>query len=256
MENRSSTPRSCRPGSCFNAATASRPWRTLTSLPFALTFKGFNAATASRPWRTRFGNGCTLLYRWQLQCGHGLSAVENPVAAHVPAHPVPASMRPRPLGRGELVGAVPELTATARLQCGHGLSAVENCGTGPTRRRGPPLGFNAATASRPWRTRRRWFALTNPSALQCGHGLSAVENVLQHLIPLGRVGGFNAATASRPWRTRAGSEGGAPGPVASMRPRPLGRGEPACHFDPPPPAAGASMRPRPLGRGERWPATT
>ncbi len=111
----------------------------------------------------------------QLQCGHGLSAVEN-VRRGGPAGPgLGTSMRPRPLGRGErLVGRHP-LAPLLELQCGHGLSAVEN----------------TAVAGQ--------FAYNEE--LQCGHGLSAVENFPKSIIVGREWVHFNAATASRPWRT-------------------------------------------------------
>ncbi len=136
-----------------------------------------------------------------LQCGHGLSAVEN--LAHLRGHGVAgqASMRPRPLGRGERHLRKEYLTCDSR-------------------------GFNAATASRPWRTRR-----------QVG---------LDHR----HVLGFNAATASRPWRTVDKDESAVDEDEASMRPRPLGRGEQQPRRPGIRRPAAASMRPRPLGRGE------
>ncbi len=160
----------------------------------------FNAATASRPWRTRAfpvpGRSAK-----RLQCGHGLSAVENGDVLDVRQERLGASMRPRPLGRGE----------PRRIH----------------RVRPRTRSFNAATASRPWRTLIFDELHAQPNRLQCGHGLSAVENlenieqagrriVLQcghglsavengrevaMLIPM--LLGFNAATASRPWRTPA-----------------------------------------------------
>src|SRR5947208_594955 len=61
----------------FNAATASTPWRTPRSAGTESgAGTGFNAATASTPWRTQ---GIPLFFRQpqQLQCGHGIDAVEN-----------------------------------------------------------------------------------------------------------------------------------------------------------------------------------
>src|SRR5436305_360223 len=83
----------------------------------------FNAATASKPWVTtayRDGDGRP----GALQCGHGFEAVGD--IAQVVAEPVPAP-----------------------LQCGHGFEAVgdvEQARHVVARL----LGFNAATASKPW----------------------------------------------------------------------------------------------------------
>ena len=38
-------------GSCFNGATASRPWREHDLRPLCSNMYSFNGATASRPWR-------------------------------------------------------------------------------------------------------------------------------------------------------------------------------------------------------------
>ena len=201
-----------------------------------------------------------------------------------------------------------EAATWARLQCGHDPKAVENdrgqSGDGDHGTR-----FNAATTRRPWRTSRPYYAKKGLGmALQCGHDPKAVENHGASLairpasarfnaattrrpwrtvcLEPGRTGDcrFNAATTRRPWRTsslpaRWGSL------LASMRPRPEGRGELSGGRDAgtavvcfnaattrrpwrtvsvqtsPPPADRASMRPRPEGRGERngvkvEPATT
>ena len=108
--------------------------------------------------------------------------------------------------------------------------------------------FNAATTRRPWRTRRPRDSRDQRAPLQCGHDPKAVEN-------------------ADSWRPT-------PSVVASMRPRPEGRGEPTrewldrscrtqlqCGHDPKAvenlrrdvasrTARRASMRPRPEGRGE------
>ncbi len=61
------------------------------------------------------------------------------------------------------------------LQCGHGVAAVENrrvCAGG----RHEQPGFNAATASPPWRTTISVRMHRGEEMLQCGHGVAAVEN--------------------------------------------------------------------------------
>ncbi len=115
-------------------------------------------------------------------------------------------MRPRHEGRGERQRTPAIGLARVKLQCGHGTKAVEN--PSGRRPRSPiRIGFNAATARRPWRTvdpRRR--AYRQRTALQCGHGTKAVENSTVGCHAAGQYpSGFNAATARRPWRTRAGA---------------------------------------------------
>ena len=133
-------------------------------------------------------------------------------------------MRPRPEGRGEPSRPAARLISFDKLQCGHDPKAVENragLASTPTN-----CCFNAATTRRPWRTTRR----TVPARP-------------------GRPG-FNAATTRRPWRTQA------PPKVERYR-HPL-----QCGHDPKAVENEffgwltgvkhvASMRPRPEGRGER-----
>ncbi len=88
-----------------------------------------------------------------LQCGHGVSAVENP-----------AWSQPRPLfwqtlqcghGVSAVENSLWQLFTQLRyasLQCGHGVSAVENL-TKTLLPNNILTPFNAATAFRPWRTR-------------------------------------------------------------------------------------------------------
>ncbi len=164
----------------------------------------FNAATAFRPWRTK-GPVVAVTSLSRLQCGHGVSAVENAICYRY------------------------SLKYFRDLQCGHGVSAVENAATSRACRP-PARPFNAATAFRPWRTgyhRRAPSAASSPSMrprrfgrgeqrfaaesgftgenLQCGHGVSAVENVATSLTVNGVSSAFNAATAFRPWRTSESS---------------------------------------------------
>ena len=92
-----------RPSHGFNAATAMRPWRTESIfIDFQQPFVSFNAATAMRPWRTGGGTPSTPS-RCTLQCGHGHEAVEN-ASCGVTTY------------------------WCSVLQCGHGHEAVENGG--------------------------------------------------------------------------------------------------------------------------------
>ena len=206
----------------------------------------FNAATTRRPWRT----GAVKSRRTSpvLQCGHDPKAVEN---GRCPAG----------------------CQAAGQLQCGHDPKAVENrfivaIATSAKH------GFNAATTRRPWRTRAASATGGASRLLQCGHDPKAVENCrTRHSRPA--TAGFNAATTRRPWRTADHSvrgrrcrrlqcghdpkavenhalcETASEIQLASMRPRPEGRGE-RQHADRRRMTVGrASMRPRPEGRGER-----
>ena len=157
---------------------------------------GFNAATARRPWRTA-------------EPERVLTSTDQ------------ASMRPRPEGRGEPVAPAGRRTSEAMLQCGHGPKAVENSACSMSADVGPcasmrprpegrgerirharqpsGIGFNAATARRPWRTASI-------------HGLCGIHASMRPR-PEGRgelasrpasasATGFNAATTRRPWRTQ------------------------------------------------------
>ena len=106
----------------------------------------FNAATTRRPWRTA-----------------------NP--AGTPRR-LPASMRPRPEGRGEPVIAS-VAAAKSQLQCGHDPKAVENDGV-------PRSRLNAGASMRPRPEGRGEPAGRKRRGpcrgLQCGHDPKAVEN--------------------------------------------------------------------------------
>ena len=160
----------------------------------------------------------------ELQCGHGHEAVENLFLGDVAG-----VSKPLQCGHGHeaVENGARKATVVVRekLQCGHGHEAVENSGTLAA----PPAGipsFNAATAMRPWRTRRSSVPLRQADRLQCGHGHEAVENgkdisarpCALHQLQCGHgheavengpylvadrvtLDGFNAATAMRPWRT-------------------------------------------------------
>ncbi len=196
--------RGCRPRRRprFNAATTRRPWRTRGNAHATgrlddgasmrprpegrgerrrrkgrqVFIARFNAATTRRPWRTPKARILSNRER-QLQCGHDPKAVENPRRGRPRRGRPPASMRPRPEGRGE---HTPPQNDSAR--------------NGPSMRPRPegrgelpqpfqaracaPRAFNAATTRRSWRTRER--AIRRTAATR----------------------GFNAATTRRPWRTR------------------------------------------------------
>src|SRR5207237_1391971 len=71
--------------------------------------------------------------------------------------------------------AAPPASTSASLQCGHGQPAVENGGVGGAVDLGL-TSFNAATASRPWRTGKAAKREQVVAALKCEQGQAAVEN--------------------------------------------------------------------------------
>ncbi len=193
-----------------------------------------------------------------LQCGHDPKAVENGRGGQSADGQGPASMRPRPEGRGERPGKPDEAAAVieasmrpqpegrgercrARARRPRGWASMRPQPEGrgePSRRRNSPRGarcFNAATTRRPWRT-AEGGARFCVRPLQCGHSPKAVENdpdLARH--------------------ERAAAQ-------ASMRPRPVGRVEPTC------PAAwtacrtsfnaATTRRPWRTGSSESWPRSS
>ncbi len=111
----------------FNAATTRRPWRTpgLPESDRPGNAPSFNAATTRRPWRTRSPR-CGATGPAPLQCGHDPKAVENGACPPTTTGATPASMRPRPEGRGEPPEKKPPPVGVDVLQCGHDPKAVEN----------------------------------------------------------------------------------------------------------------------------------
>ena len=133
---------------------------------------GFNGATALRPWKVG-GASVVKATVGSLQWGHGLAAVEGGHAGPWQAPQLPASMGPRPCGRGREHG-VPCLVgdfdaSMGPRPCGRGRSSRSQatrgsqtasmgprpCGRGrrrtPSNRTRPRSRFNGATALRPWK---------------------------------------------------------------------------------------------------------
>src|SRR5438067_1846827 len=106
-----------------------------------------------------------------LQCGHGVSAVENPGTTNTSSLTMRASMLPRRHSRGEQAAQ-------------RGVSAVENSER-TFRALTARACFNVATASQPWRTASVQRPPASPALLQCGHGVSAVENAALALALVG-----------------------------------------------------------------------
>ena len=226
----------------FNGATALRPWTAFEITGARLQALCFNGATALRPWTAAaaggFGAGKSL------QWGHGLAAVDgarpsppaqdwdcfNGATALRPWTAVqnstrcnarPASMGPRPCGRGRQASRA----AARRPSRGFNGATALRPWTGGRggRTRVHPSSFNGATALRPWTARlpgppgqvgrasmgprpcgrgRRAVdgrCLSCAAMLQWGHGLAAVDGHTLH------------ASMSR-------------AVIASMGPRPCGRG--------------------------------
>jgi hypothetical protein len=118
-----------RPGQGFNAATAMTPWRTCPGQPRRRARgAGFNAATAVEPWSTP-------LVRGQRRAAQR------------------ASMRPRPLSRGERKHRDgwkcrrAGFNAATAMTPWRTMSAARGATPGPG-------SFNAATAMMPWRSQR------------------------------------------------------------------------------------------------------
>ena len=157
-----------------------------------------------------------------LQWGHGLAAVDGRPRAG-PGARRPASMGPRPCGRGRHA-ACPTAADGRPASMG-----PRPCGRGRRVRnawyQGRSACFNGATALRPW------------TDVPDGYFAAGVLR-------------FNGATALRPWTAGPVRHGPGRGRVASMGPRPCGRGRLfLCLFRAI--LCVASMGPRPCGRGRQ-----
>ncbi len=213
----------------------------------------FNAATAFRPWRTQ-GGPTVEAERSGLQCGHGVSAVENVTVASVEVSAAETLQCGHGVSAVENLTVISTLALDLPLQCGHGVSAVENQEVPPAALRAVrpsmrPRRFGRGEllwmvdeilpvklpSMRPRRFGRGEPGRRRPSAGRCrpsmrprrfgrGERSSAAAPCPWCCAP------FNAATAFRPWRTRPAQE--RPGRVLrpSMRPRRFGRGEPDFHL--------------------------
>jgi len=151
-------------------------------------------------WPRPFGRGrgepaFTIMYDPALQCGRGLSAAEGSSASTTPCSTSVASMWPRPFGRGRR-------RRVAQSPCAPGASMWPR-----------PFG----------RGRRRPYDDEPPSTLlQCGRGLSAAEGEVTIAVVC-TANRFNVAAAFRPRKASAEFQT-RPSCVASMWPRPFGRG--------------------------------
>ncbi len=133
---------------CFNEATATRPWKYYKWARTANAGRGFNEATATRPWKyfvlpvptpaSKCFNEATATRPWKSRWRFPDSRRH------------PASMRPRPRGRGNiravfapLVGRPASMRPRPR---GRGNSMAQ-AGVPHSLAR-----FNEATATRPWKS--------------------------------------------------------------------------------------------------------
>ena len=183
-----------------------------------------------------------------------------------------ASMWPRPWGRGERRGG---RWKTLRFRGFNVATTLGSWRTGPPgRRKTPGPRFNVATTLGSWRTAlpsgaslpiesasmwpRPWGrgergrqpeAASIGPRLQCGHDPGVVENPRDEDESLTREERFNVATTLGSWRTHLFDLERFEALVASMWPRPWGRGERGVLRVERQQGA-ASMWPRPWGRGE------
>ena len=114
---------------CFNGATAVRPWMAFGRRGYFSSSIGFNGATAVRPWMAGYDD-YEIARLLGLQWGHGREAMDG-------------SWSGRPLWLARL------------LQWGHGREAMD--GAVSALRFVRIVGFNGATAVRPWMDTRRLY---------------------------------------------------------------------------------------------------
>ncbi len=211
---------------CFNWATASPPWKRTAGIQTLSEFErlqlGHGVAAVETlprdeahlhgvgasigPRRRRRGNEL----RWQidqlnaeLQLGHGVAAVETKARTGGRVIDHAASIGPRRRRRGNRRGGK-NGTNPSPLQLGHGVAAVET--TARSRGSCGGAGFNWATASPPWKRRRRGGRAP-------------------------RRPRFNWATASPPWKQPDAPSEAETARRASIGPRRRRRG------NPPPPSS-------------------
>src|SRR5262245_47341817 len=113
--------------------------------------------------------------RFELQCGHGWASVENHQNNPGFLLDVEASMWPRLGVRGER-----RSPGLVRLQL---------------------LGFNVATAGRPWRTAHSAGHSPGPRRASMWPRLGVRGELGEQCSTQGDQESFNVATAGRPWRT-------------------------------------------------------
>ena len=63
------------------------------------------------------------------------------------------------------------------------------------------IGFNGATAMKPWKSIETTMAFADIAELQWGHGDEAVEELEPTGQAVRTIDGFNGATAMKPWKS-------------------------------------------------------
>ena len=102
------------------------------------------------------------------------------------------------------------------LQWGHGREAMDGRSSAPAPR--PSIGFNGATAVRPWMALAAGVGQHPNRRLQWGHGREAMDGGHKKAKKR-KKDSFNGATAVRPWMVDGGGRAPSAAP-ASMGPRP------------------------------------
>ena len=139
------------PWSCFNGATARRPWRGRAPGGAKRPGIRFNGATARRPWRA-----------------HGRALLMPDYGA--------ASMGPRPEDRGERPLPCSCCSASGASMGPRPEDRGEASRTATNRARNATR-FNGATARRPWREDIQDWVRDLGWRLQWGHGPKTVESI-------------------------------------------------------------------------------
>ncbi len=182
----------------------------------------FNAAAASRPRKL------VLLVIVLLMARSPASMQPRPhgrgntcrTCSQAPAHHH-ASMQPRPHGRGNYLAHSNVVNGLTVLQCSRGLTAAEMGRRGSKACLANPLQCSRGLTAAEMEGR---LSLARTSRqLQCSRGLTAAEIATQARCPGRGDASFNAAAASRP-RKFPGARPIAGKHAASMQPRPHGRG--------------------------------
>ena len=162
-----------------------------------------------------------------------------------------ASIRPRPVSRGER--AVSPTARRARRR----FNSATTCESWRTHRqpRGPGEADRASIRPRPVSRGERLSPTPAPAPSEGFNSATTCESWRTQGMGAGerRPQRFNSATTCESWRTERSAAAEKRAPVASIRPRPVSRGEPEVQTGPQAGGVVASIRPRPVSRGEPSP---